>query len=351
MVLARYTSITLSLPLALLCGAQSITLVSPGNVPVPGIAFIVHRGPYVTPTAGGANQLFNFNALSGNAIDLYQWKDPASLPNAANFPGAQVALVNAGPDTLFFKTTSNGLERIGDTQTISALGSNYHFTTNFSNSILELKLPLTYGDPFWTDQFSGSFTVDGNTSNRNGAITGLADAWGRVVMPGGADTVAVLRVNTRMTESIPMTISGLAVAVQHTHNVVAYFPLWGKFPVFRSVNDTLASPFLTQNYAYTEWLDASAVGITEAGADPYQLRLAPNPASDRFNLGYVNLGTSTLSLRVMDLRGAVVLQKNLGNRGLSTEVINVAGWAPGIYQVVLADENGIRCAQRLAVVR
>lgn len=347
MALARYSAVALFLPLALAAGAQSITLVDPGNVPVNGSSFLVHRGSYVDAGLTGEGVLYNFSALNSTSSRTYAWQDPATLPNGGQFPNAEFALTNEGPDTVFYKATANGIERIGDTQTIS-LGVSYHFTTSFPNSVLELELPLSYGDPFWTDLFDGTFTVDGSSATRTGAITGTADAWGRIVMPGGQDTLDVLRVTTRMTE----TIVGLALDVDHVHNVNAFYPLWGKFPVLRIVSDSLDAGFLQQNYTYTEWLDTSAVGITDLHADPFKLRIFPNPANSVAEVAFEGITAGAL-MEVVDMRGATVLHTALGSAGAApaTERIDVSQWDAGLYQLVLTDAKGTRSTRRFAVAR
>ena len=350
MVLDRYAALAFALPLALAAGAQSITLVAPGNVPINGSEFLVQRGPYIAPVAGGAGMLFNFNALAGTSTNTYKWQAPASLPNGAQFPSAQFALTNGGPDTVFYKATTDGLERVGDTQTITALATDYHFATSFSNSILELKLPLTYGDPSWTDLFQGSFVIDGNASTRNGGITGTADAWGRVVLPGGADTVEVLRVTTHLTESIPLTVGGFGITVTHIRDINAFYPLWGKFPVLRTVSDSLNSQFLNQAYAYTEWLDASAVGIASLNADLINVRVFPNPASELAEVTF-NGTQGAATMEVVDMRGATVLHKLIGRSGNAPAVehIDVSLWDAGVYQVLLTDAKGSRSTRRFVV--
>ena len=350
MGLDRYAALALAFPFALAAGAQSITLVAPGNVPNTGNTFIVQRGAYVAPGAGGTGMLFNFNSLVSTATNTYKWEDPAGLPNGAQVPSAQFALTNGGADTIFFMATASGIERVGDTQTINAAGTDYHLVTSFSNSMLELTLPLTYGDPSWTDLFVGSVTVDGNTTTRNGGITGTADAWGRVVLPGGVDTVEVLRVTTRLTETIPLTVSGFPITVGHVHNVNAYYPLWGKFPVLRTVSDSLTSQFLNQDYAYTEWLDHTAVGIVALHTDPFNVRVFPNPASEIAEVTF-NEVQGAATMEVVDMRGATVMHKVIGTTGNAPAVerIDVSQWDAGVYQVLLTDAKGSRSTRRFIV--
>lgn len=352
MGLDRYAALAFAFPFALAAGAQSITLVAPGNVPGTGSPFIVQRGAYVAPGAGGADMVFNFNTLASTTSNTYKWEAPADLPNGAQFPDAQFVLTNGGADTIFYKATASGIERVGDTQTINALGTDYHLVTSFSNSMLELQLPLTFGDPSWTDLFVGSVTVDGNTTTRNGGITGTADAWGRVVLPGGADTVEVLRVTTRLTESIPLTISGFSLTVAHVQNINAYYPLWGKFPVLRTVSDSLSSIVINQDYAYTEWIDHASVGIAPVQADRFNVRVSPNPTSEMAEVTF-NGVQGAATMEVVDMRGATVLHKVIGTTSNATAVerINVAQWDAGAYQVILTDAKGSRNTRRFIVAR
>lgn len=350
MVLDRYAALALAFPFALAAGAQSITLVAPANVPNTGTQFIVQRGAYVAPGAGGAGMVFNFNSLPSTTTNTYKWEAPADLPNGAQFPTAEFALTNGGADTIFYKATAAGLERVGDTQTINAAGTDYHLVTSFSNSVLDLALPLTFGDAPWTDLFQGSVTVDGNITTRNGGITGTADAWGRVVLPGGVDTVEVLRVTTRLTESIPLSIGGFPITVAHIQNINAYYPLWGKFPVLRIVSDSLNSQFLNQAYAYTEWIDHASVGIAPVQADRFNVRVSPNPTSEMAEVTF-NGVQGAATMEVVDLRGATVLHKVIGTTSNATAVerINVAQWDAGAYQVILTDAKGERSTRRFIV--
>ncbi|MBS1568402.1 MAG: T9SS type A sorting domain-containing protein [Bacteroidetes bacterium] len=347
MILDRYTLSAASLAFALASVAQSpITLVAPGNVPVNGTSFLVQRGAYIAPPAGGADVLFNFSAVTSASSALNQWQDPALLPNTATFTGAQYALTNGGPDTIYYKATTAGLERVGDAVTITALGSSYHGITSYGNTILELPLPYTFGTAPWTDLFTGSYTVDGNTTTRNGAINGSADAWGRLIMPGGADTVEVLRMATHLTETIPLVTSLGNVSVNHVQHVTAFYPLWGKFPVLRIVSDTLSAMGFVQPNSYTEWLDASAVGVAEPAAQPLAMEAFPNPAAASATLLVNNPGKGAITLEIFDLRGAVVLQERFGG---NSKQIEVANWEPGVYRVVLTNGAGQRSTASLVV--
>lgn len=344
MEFTRTSAFVLAIPFTLAASAQ-ITLTSANNQPVNGTSFSAHRGAYVAPAAAGAALLFDFSAAAPTSVVAYQWQDPAGLPNGAQFPSAQVALTNGGADTVFSTSTANGMERVGDTQTLAVvlMGLEYHFTTAYSDAILDLALPITYGNAPWTDLFSGTFVVEGNTATRNGSITGVADAWGWLIMPGGADTVEVLRVKTRIAESIPLNLSGVLLPVTHVRNTHAYYPMWGKYPLVSTVSDSLSSMLVNQNYSYTEWLDNSAVGVVEAPAAGVELRVFPNPAAEEV---VVPAEMHTVQeLAVYDDQGKPVLKELMA--GPAT--LDVRQWKAGLYQVVITDLKGRQRTARLVV--
>lgn len=326
-----------------------ITLTEANNLPAVGTAFLAHRGDYVAPGAGGAGLLFDFSTSTSTSVVNYQWQDPASLPNGAQFPAAELALTNGGADTVFTTATTSGMERIGDTQTllIELFAEAFHFATAYSDAMLELALPITYNDAPWTDLFSGTFTVDGTTATRNGSITGQADAWGYLIVPGGADTVEVVRVKTRITETIPLNLSGFLITANHVRNTHAYYPMWGKYPLLSTVSDSLTSMLLNQYDHYTEWLDATAVGVHEEPADGPRYALSPNPAADMARVVMPATATGPVELTVTDLRGAVVARRTITGRSAQ---LQTGAWQAGVYQLVFTDRDGQRSMERLVVV-
>lgn len=349
MALARYSAVALFLPLAFAAGAQSITLVDPGNVPLVGSSYLVNKAAYLAPVAGGAGMNYDFSGMTSTETLTYMWAAPTVSPNAGMFPNATLALTNGGPDTVFYRTTTLGLERVGETRTITALGDN--FPAGYTDGVLEMPLPVTYGDT-WTDPIAGSFSLGGNPATRSGTITGSADAYGTVLLPGGTDPIEVLRLNSYVDETINTSVSGFPVAIHHTRHVVAYVPLWGKIPVFRTVTDTLAAFGTFQTDNFTEWLDASAVGITDLHADPFKLRIFPNPANSVAEVAFEGITAGAL-MEVVDMRGATVLHTALGSAGAApaTERIDVSQWDAGLYQLVLTDAKGTRSTRRFAVAR
>lgn len=346
MLVIRYSTIVLFLAVSSMVDAQSITLVDPGNTPVVGSSFLMHTGAYSSPLAGGADQLFDLSGLSETSTKTYTWALPSISPIASQYPGADLALVNGGLDTLFYSTGTDGIERVGESQSFSLLGTAYQVIVPYTDGILELEFPLTYEDT-WTDAITASFSVDGTPAVRTGTITGEADGWGRLVMPGAQDTLEVLRVHTVVSETNTIT----PINIQHSRSIYAYYPLWGKFPVLRTVVDSLTSIIQDQGYSFTEWLDASALGVAMVDADAFGLQVRPNPANDFMEVVFNGGRNGAVVMDVVDMRGASILHHEWSATSQQDMIqrVDVRQLDAGIYQVLLTAADGTRSTKRFVV--
>jgi hypothetical protein len=349
MAVSRTLLTAFALPLAFCGQAQYITLDVASTVPAVGTSVLMHRGNHVPVAAGGIDQGYDFSSITETSSSTYNWTLPSISPNASLFPTATLALNNGGPDTIFYQVSAAGMERVGETRTIDILLTN--FPVGFDSPVLELPLPLTYGDT-WTDVISGSFDVDGTTGNRTGTISGTADATSFVTIPGVASPIHALRTTTTVFETINFSISGFPVAATHKRTEVAFRSLFSKLPVFRTVSDSITSSFgINQISNFSEWMDATTVGVPEQHA-ALGFSLAPNPASDRTEVILDGKLQPSLDLRVLDARGTVMIHQAMQagtDRFRST--VNVADWPAGLYQVVITGADGRTVVRSLAVGR
>jgi hypothetical protein len=344
MISIRYAVSALALAGTLMASAQ-ITLVDPGNVPVVGSSFQVKVGPWVAAGAGGEGQTYDFSAMEDTATNTYSWLAPSASPNAAMFPNATLMLVNNGPDTIFYQNIAGGLERVGESQLVSFIGQNYQVSAAYTDGILELNLPLGYNGS-WTDADAASYAVNGNAASRSGMITGNANAYGTILIPGAADPIEVLRVTTHLEETNNLGF----IAISHKRDVVSYFQLWGKFPVVRTVSDSVTSSGISQVSRFAEWLDPSALGIATVDADAFGLHVRPNPVGTVAEIAFDGGRHGALAMDVVDARGAVVLHRAVDGKGSDqVERFNVGDWKAGVYQVVLSAADGTRSTRRLVV--
>lgn len=340
----RYPALALALASTVIVNAQ-VTLADPANVPVVGSSFQVHVGPWVASGTNGEWQNYDFSTMVDTATNTYQWRSPSDGPNPSLFPNATLMLVNNGPDTIYYQNIASGMERVGESQLFSLLGTPYQVTAAYSDGIIELKLPLAY-DQNWTDADAANYDVDGNAAVRSGMITGSSNAYGTIMIPGAADPIAILRVTTHLEET---NVLGF-ISITHKRDVVAYYQMWGKFPVMRTVADTVSSSGISQISRYTEWLDASALGIATVDADAFGLQVRPNPVNTVAEITFDGGKHGALTMEVVDARGAVVLHRSLnGNGSNQTERFNVGDWNAGVYQVLLTAADGSRNTRRLVV--
>lgn len=96
-----------------------------------------------------------------------------------------------------------------------------------------------------------------------------------------------------------------------------------------------------QDNAMAGYLCAGDVGVQETGDDAGALSLAPNPASDRI---VVNTHPGARSLRIVDMRGTLVLQTPVRSGRIE---LDLSGLSNGVY--IVRDEAGR--GQRLVIAR
>ncbi len=344
MVSLRYSVSALALASTLMASAQ-ITLVDPGNVPMVGSSFQVHVGPWIAAGTSGAWQAYDYSSMVDTATNTYHWLAPSASPNAAMFPNATLMLVNNGPDTLYYHVTASGMERVGESQLVSLLGTQYQVSAAYTDGPLELKLPLTYQDT-WTDADAATYEVDGTPAVRSGTITGSSTAYGTILIPGATGPIEILRVTTHLAETNTLGF----IPISHIRDVVAYYPLWGKAPVLRTVSDSLTSSGIAQITRFSEWLDASALGISVINADAFGMHVRPNPVNTVAEITFDGGKHGALTMDVMDVRGSVELHRNVNGKGSDqVERFHVGDWNAGTYQILMTAADGTRSTCRLVV--
>lgn len=82
------------------------------------------------------------------------------------------------------------------------------------------------------------------------------------------------------------------------------------------------------------------VGIWEGDLEDDQLVLYPNPGNDQFAIEYeLPRQYEKATLRLVDMRGRVVLEKQIGP-SMSHIIVNTSGLRSGRYEVVITTSNG-----------
>lgn len=312
------------------------TLTTSTSVPQPGQEFVLNNGPWVDNSPAGANVTMSFwNLIAGSDRNWYV-NDVTGTSGAAN-PDAEVLTTDGGSDTTYWGVTTGGLEIVGSRTPLEGV-------INYTDNVLELKLPCTYGTT-WTDSYGASFTASGIPATRVGTLTGNADAWGTLVLPV-VETPNVLRVHVRKETTDQAAIA----TIVRRSNIWYFYAETMTFPLLKLSIDTViisgGNPSVTKT---AEWMfGPGGVGFGEIDADQVQFLAYPNPASDVLQLDLGEQGASATVVSFVDAKGAVVREQGVvPSSGMVT--LNVQGMAPGAYTVRLIGQGRLLGTHRVVV--
>ena len=334
-MITRNASILL-LGLMPLAGAVGQTMTNDNFTPQPGSLFPVIFDAYWDPGPEGADQTWNFSALSGTMGTTVVYTNPEASGQTGSFPGSTVASSSVGNGYVFYAGTSSGLE---------LHGTYLESATVYDDPTLLIVYPCSFSTT-WTDSFSAINTTNSFPFTLSGTITGEADGFGTLIMPYGTVT-NVLRV--KQLEEYTEVFTGVGSA----QNIVSSYK-WVKpgirFPVLSiDLSEVTFSGELAARDSSSTWLVASAVGIEESMHNPIGVELFPNPASDMVYVTYSTQGGS-LQLELMDATGRILRSEGITSpMGIGQHVINVNGLPAGMYQLRITATNGQRGTQRLVV--
>ena len=211
---------------------------------------------------------------------------------------------------------------------------------NFSDPLLELKLPCTLGTT-WSDPTGANYTASGTPITRVGTITGIGDAYGTLVLPAGASYSDVLRVHVRRNIT-NNTILGPVVQIA---NVYYYYSEALAFPRLKLQQDSVqvngGAWGVTRK---AEWIGENfAVGMDDL-TDADVFTAYPNPTADLLNIVRTNSGNAWVE--VLDAAGRLVASEPMTTDRLS---IPTDALASGVYQVRLRNVQAVLGVQRVVV--
>lgn len=326
-----------------MCAGQvsgQLSLAPADHLPGIGQVFTYEQAAYVAPPPGGAALLYDYSTLTSTGSTALNWIDPALYSNAAANPTAELALA-AGPDTSLYATTAQGLELVGERNELFLLGSTVVLDIQHTNNMLELKLPLAFGDT-WSDVVTGNVISDGSTGTRNGVITAVADAYGSVVLPGGT-TAPVLRVRKELVETVQIPIGGNPVNVAHKRIQVDHYAPWLKMPILTSYVDSLTY-IVSVVETGTRYMLADPVGVPDARMDRGVV-VYPNPASDVLSVAFMERMPSGTRITLCDAAGRVLRDRTL-SAGVVRHEEPLEGIAEGVYTLLVGTPQGVCSAHR-----
>ena len=258
---------------------------------------------YLSPGPTGVNQTYHYwNMLTpstGNQIIKYL--SPSVTSTSAMIPSATLLMTDGGSDTLFLTDNAQGLVEVGSKTALGVL--------NYNDPSLELKLSLTYGDS-WSDATGDTYTVSGFAGTRTGTITGVADAYGTIQLPGNPTPfMDVLRVKVRR----QITDASLPLTIDRIGNIHYYFIPTMKYPIVKLVEDSVRINGGAWSIARTAQSigNPALVGVNELSPDQFTFTAYPNPATNELNIAFAEGRNATTRLEVLDAAGRVVLTRTM----------------------------------------
>ncbi len=327
----------------------------------------------MAPTIG-ANQTWNYSAISGNKAKDFSLKTPNTNPNFPNATGMLNTQIYLGPILIsgtkeYFLNSGSGfyyqgLQTINANYNIAALtgGTGDILTTiasnnNFGKTVARYQLPLTS-----TTQWTNNYHTDMDFAITVGSV-GLVNApgqlkryytesyevvgWGSVVLPSnlGTHNGLLLKTNVTLVDSLflnglpanPILLAGLGL----TQGFVTEFAFYDIF--IRGLNrsaiqfemDPTFTNVYTLNYCSTPAVNVGIDEVVQIATVAY-----PNPSNNGyFTWAFYKPNAKEWQVEIIDVLGRTHLQevvKSSGDVALNLRLPNV----PGTYLCVLKNELG-----------
>ena len=308
----------------LTCNAQ-LSLTKAFNEPVLGNVNSQHGYDTISaiPKNTGANQVWNFSALTTNTIvNVGTYTTVASTPNGSSFTSATLAESDGAGGYTYTKSTATQYELVGIV--------NPNITLNFSNNTAIVAIwPLTMGYSN-TDTFSGTAVANGTLNGTaTGTITTLGSGTGTLIIPGGASFTNILQVQTKQNIDISLAggvITATIVAVDYN-----YYHSSQKFPILTVSYSDIQGSF-TSNTAVVTVNNNVLAGINDLNFDA-TFSIFPNPANQYVNVKLNNMSNDVCKVEIVNSIGQLAKSINLGSDSEISNSISISDLSDGIYMV------------------
>jgi len=303
-------------------------------------------------SGGAVNVLWDYQTLSSTSFISFWYDDPVATPEAANFPGATVAL---GSDQVvngyeYFSTTANTISRLGYSD--PAVASIY-----YSSGWDRYQFPIdpgAYNNQTYTGDMTPLGAGEDSVTIDNGNYQAVGDAYGTLKLPptvfGGPAEVFedVIRVHVIETFQIKAWLLGTpAIIINVSDDYYFYFSDQVQEPLLIygvTTDDAGGSPQTVLRYQAIPGTGSTTSLLEEGTAT---LEVFPNPASDRILVESSNIECPS-TLMISNLLGEIVYEEYV-TTGFNRKEINIADLSQGIYNVTIT--NASTTVSRKIVVR
>jgi hypothetical protein len=290
----------------------------------------------------GVSQSWNFTSLIQTfptVVMSENFSDASAVPSSSIFTGATLAGTKDLSNYTFYKSVST------PTAQFEVLGTyNTTATTTYSNSMVMLSWPMTYGSNY-TDTYSGADTA-ANGNLITGTIGGLASGYGSITMPEGETSASVLQVRTTDTRVVTSKMNALASRTIVTTRYDYYEPTQ-RYP-WISISYASNTDSVGTTRSASIWLNKlKVVGLNDRNFNAtYQIY--PNPAKDHFSVKLSSTQNSNCTLQIYNALGQEVKSLSLTGGSTIEENISIRDLKPGIY--IVKTSLGERSSARRLII-
>lgn len=289
-------------------------------------------GDYVEPGPAGANQVWDFSSTSFPQVQSTSFEVPENTPFAATYPTADLVGITEDFGTnsyVFYNFESDGVYTAG-----IEIGGALEISQPYSDERRDLATPLSYQDSY-TDMAVFESVSLGFTTEGESEYVLEVDGYGTLITPD-ATYQNVLRIH--IIESTTLTFDPGIGEPFITETVLdSYGWVIDGYPVpilLTSQQTTDGQPDGGQSrYVSGEALNTDEFN-TLSGVSLY-----PVPAVDFINLDLGENPSGAATIRIYDIRGAVVKEFTQGMAQITR--FDVSDLPSGFYSINIQTEEGM----------
>jgi hypothetical protein len=307
------------------------SLTSANYLAVLGEHFKLKMANYLPPGNAGANQTWNFSALTTSSNTTLDYLSRSAAPYPANVPAATLVSKSSAGEYQYAQTTTSALKIHG-----AYVAAQNMFIT-YSNS-MDIAFPKNYNSTS-TDTYKASYTTNGLNFIRSGTATFTYDGYGTVITPAGTFTNVVRLKTTDVVRDSASLAPGFPYIINITIETYDYIKPGVHHPIARMTKLTSGT-----NIQYRGlYLDYAALGEEEELAKELELNLFPNPATSVATLQYKLKTPAEVKISLVNMIGEEVLVLKQGNVPAESQKqeIPVGDLPKGVYFVRLNIGNEV----------
>jgi hypothetical protein len=317
-----------------------VMLTQSNHAPAAGDTYVMYQidSTGITPGASGPSAVWNYTAAPTRTTILVT--NSCSASSNTMYPAGAVARTSGTAAANYYTSTSTQLNFWGGNIKISIVNADYVFNTPAVHATYTMSYNSTA-----TSTFVGSVTSGTNSGTiSNGTSTVTADGQGTLNLPNRSFSNA-LRINTYTGFDFSVPAFGVNGYVKQQtwdyYTSLTNFPSTKLAPLYTILTNTVA---LTTPFPNTQTntlvlinKDYELVGINESSSEVADLNLFPNPASNNFNLIFVNQNAEQVSVEITNALGQVVKKVSLENtKGVVNHNVDITNIQNGVYFVKIS---------------